>query len=166
MTTSLSSLKMKEKYSWETCTNNMSSRCFSNMNYIWLIIRLRISSSTQRNLVGLKMTTWQITKFPKNLNAKWMKIYTMRKTIVFRWFFVDRVFIYSIDRYFLSLDLMSANYNALRYYDPDLVCGTTSWIQFLSLVTKEKYFLESKSFRSKVCSLCFVNNYLTRRFFG
>jgi hypothetical protein len=52
--------------------------------------------------------------------------------------------------YMISLDMISANFSSLKYYNPALVRNCTSWNEFLSQFTSIKYFHESKFFRQLV----------------
>ena len=59
--------------------------------------------------------------------------------------------------YFLSIDLVKANYQALKYYTrkikhipkskSDIVLGTDTFQEFISKFTEESYFKEAKKFR-------------------
>lgn len=51
-------------------------------------------------------------------------------------------------KYYVSLDFTSANFNALRYYDPRLVFETKNWVEFLSRYTSYQALLNSKRFRA------------------
>lgn len=61
---------------------------------------------------------------------------------------------------FLSIDLVKANYQALRYYtrmilgkepsDDDIVLGTSSFEEFISKFTDEEYYAEAKKFRQVI----------------
>lgn len=63
-------------------------------------------------------------------------------------------------KYFISIDLVKANYQALRYYtrtiigkpqsEDDLVLGTTTFDQFISHFTNEEYYKGAKKFRQVV----------------
>ena len=54
--------------------------------------------------------------------------------------------------YFLSIDLQSANFQAIRQMDPGMVFGTSSWKELCARFTQLRYFQESKVFRLTVFS--------------
>ena len=54
------------------------------------------------------------------------------------------------NNWFLSIDLVKANYNALKYYSNDLVLNSNNYKSFVELFTNEQYYLESKKFRQVV----------------
>ena len=63
----------------------------------------------------------------------------------------DQVYKTHSDGYiFLSIDLVKANYNALKYFSSDLVLNSQNYIEFMKNFTKEEYFLTSKKFRQVV----------------
>jgi hypothetical protein len=54
---------------------------------------------------------------------------------------------FSDNCWFVSIDLIKANYNALKFYSKDLVLNTENYQQFIKLFSEEAYYLESKKFR-------------------
>ena len=54
------------------------------------------------------------------------------------------------NKFFISLDLKSANFNALRYYDKGLVLNCNNWDEFIAKFTDLKYYLKNKLFRQKI----------------
>ncbi len=54
--------------------------------------------------------------------------------------------------YFISLDLSSAGFNALRFYDRDLVFGAKNWEELLGRYTKHMCLIKSKKYRAIVLS--------------
>ena len=54
------------------------------------------------------------------------------------------------DAFFISIDLKSANFNSMKYYDESMVFNCNSWSELLKLFTDEIYFQKSKSFRQKI----------------
>lgn len=50
-------------------------------------------------------------------------------------------------KYFVSIDLKHANFNSLRYINPDIVLGCESYRDLLSKFTDESYFFKSKHIR-------------------
>lgn len=54
---------------------------------------------------------------------------------------------------FLSIDIVSANFTALWYYDPSILKHKDTWHRFLATFTDCEYILKSKSFRQKVFHL-------------
>lgn len=51
---------------------------------------------------------------------------------------------------FLSIDLKKANFQALRWYDPEIVLGENTWEDFLSHYTTSPSFISSKNLRQIV----------------
>jgi hypothetical protein len=60
--------------------------------------------------------------------------------------------------YFLSLDFSAAGFNALRYYNSDIVFGCNTWEEFLGRYTKYECLLQSKKFRSVLLSKLNIRN--------
>lgn len=56
-------------------------------------------------------------------------------------------------KYFVSIDFKSANFNSLRFVDPDILLGFRTWSDLITHETKFKYFQESKLFRQKIFHL-------------
>eukprot|EP01129_Flabellula_baltica_P017491 TRINITY_DN9704_c0_g1_i1.p1 TRINITY_DN9704_c0_g1~~TRINITY_DN9704_c0_g1_i1.p1 ORF type:complete len:377 (-),score=80.66 TRINITY_DN9704_c0_g1_i1:849-1979(-) len=54
------------------------------------------------------------------------------------------------DDFFLSLDLKSANFSAMKYYDESMVMNSDSWTDLLNKFTDDPYFHHSKAFRQKI----------------
>jgi len=53
-------------------------------------------------------------------------------------------------RYFLSIDLKKANYNALKFYDKGLVLDTNNYNEFISKYTDLEYIKQSKYIRQVI----------------
>lgn len=53
-------------------------------------------------------------------------------------------------KYYISVDIIKANYNSLRYINSKIVLNTTSWEQLIKMFTNAKYFTEAKYFRQIV----------------
>ena len=53
----------------------------------------------------------------------------------------------NIGKTFLSIDLTSGNFTALKHWDRDLVMNAETWEEFVGNFTKYKYFAEAKHFR-------------------
>jgi len=53
-------------------------------------------------------------------------------------------------RYFLSIDLRKANYNALKFYDKGLVLDTNNYNEFISKYTDLEYIKQSKYIRQVI----------------
>lgn len=51
---------------------------------------------------------------------------------------------------FISIDLIKANFVALKHYDPSILFNTENYEEFMKLFTKEKYFIESKYMRQVI----------------
>jgi hypothetical protein len=67
----------------------------------------------------------------------------------------DNINIYNHDdktwpKYYVSLDLIKANFTCMKYIDPELVLGAESWETFVAKFTPLKYFAEAKYFRQHV----------------
>ena len=52
--------------------------------------------------------------------------------------------------YYISCDIKKANFNAMKFYDPELVLGSATWEELISKYTSIPYFIESKHFRQIV----------------
>jgi len=55
-----------------------------------------------------------------------------------------------VNKAFASFDLVKANYNALRYIDPEIVLNTSSYEDLLRKYTDETYFVNSKHIRQVI----------------
>jgi R3H domain len=53
-------------------------------------------------------------------------------------------------KYYISLDIIKANFNSTRFYSPELVLNYTTWEDFIKSFTSIPYFIESKQFRQIV----------------
>lgn len=53
-------------------------------------------------------------------------------------------------RYFVSFDLKKANYNALKFYHPDIVLGTSSYDEFIGRFVDLEYFKKAKHIRQVI----------------
>jgi hypothetical protein len=53
-------------------------------------------------------------------------------------------------KYFISLDHVTANFNALKFYDPSIVLHCANWQELISKFTELEYFKRSKYFRQIV----------------
>lgn len=51
---------------------------------------------------------------------------------------------------FISIDLVKANFTALKHYDNSILFNTDNYEEFMRLFTDEKYFIESKYMRQVV----------------
>lgn len=61
--------------------------------------------------------------------------------------------IYSIEnigKSFASLDMVSANFNALRFFDKDIFKGHEMWMEYLSEFTQNEHYLSSKYVRQSI----------------
>lgn len=56
----------------------------------------------------------------------------------------------NINQYFLSFDIVKANFTALKYYSPELVLGANSYEDLLRNFTDDSYFIESKQIRQVI----------------
>lgn len=52
--------------------------------------------------------------------------------------------------WFFSIDMVKANYTALRFYDPSIFNHTNTWEAFLSQFTDNQHFIESKYMRQVI----------------
>jgi len=53
-------------------------------------------------------------------------------------------------KYFASFDLKKANYNALKFYHPDIVLGTRNYDEFIGRFTELEYFKKAKHLRQVI----------------
>jgi hypothetical protein len=56
----------------------------------------------------------------------------------------------NIGKYFLSIDMRKANFNALKHYAPDIFQNKPTWEDFLKQFTNEDYILKSKNIRQVI----------------
>lgn len=56
----------------------------------------------------------------------------------------------NVGQAFASFDLVKANYNALKYIDPEIVLNTSSYEELLERYTSEEYFIKSKHIRQVI----------------
>lgn len=56
----------------------------------------------------------------------------------------------NIGLWFFSIDMVKANYTALRFYDPSIFNHTDTWEEFLSQFTDNQHFIESKYMRQVI----------------
>lgn len=56
----------------------------------------------------------------------------------------------NIGLWFFSIDMVKANYTALRFYDPSIFNHTDTWEEFLSQFTENQHFIESKYMRQVI----------------
>lgn len=66
---------------------------------------------------------------------------------------IEKGSIYNPDndgRYFVSFDLKKANYNALKFYHPDIVFSTRTYDEFIEKFTDLEYFKKSKYIRQVI----------------
>lgn len=50
-------------------------------------------------------------------------------------------------KYYISLDIIKANFSAMKFYSKELVLGCDSWEEFVTIFTDIKYFMNAKYFR-------------------
>lgn len=60
----------------------------------------------------------------------------------------------NVGKWFLSIDLKKANFQALRYFNKDLVFGSDSYDEYVSRYTLSEYMQESKHTREVVFGQC------------
>lgn len=78
----------------------------------------------------------------------------------------------NIDKLFLSIDLRSANFQALRYVNPEIVNNKDTYVEFISEFTSDEYFKQSKKMRSAMLGelnakrITKVESYLTYQIIG
>jgi hypothetical protein len=54
------------------------------------------------------------------------------------------------NKFFLSLDLKSANFNVMRYFDKELVLHCATWDELIRKFTNVNYFIKNKVYRQKI----------------
>ena len=67
--------------------------------------------------------------------------------------YVKSVNLYNPDndgKYFVSIDMRKANFQALQYFDREIVFNTNSYNDFISMFTDKTYFKESKDIRQVI----------------
>lgn len=57
-------------------------------------------------------------------------------------------------KYFLSFDLTEANFNAMKYFDNDLIDGKDSYEEFISQFTDKQHLIKSKYVRQVIFGTC------------
>lgn len=50
-------------------------------------------------------------------------------------------------KFYISIDIIKANYNCMKFYNRNLVMNTDTWEEFMMKFTDIQYFIESKYFR-------------------
>lgn len=55
-----------------------------------------------------------------------------------------------VDKYYVSIDLVKANYQALKYVNPSIVSNTNSYEEFIGLFTDLEYMTKSKYLRQVI----------------
>ena len=56
----------------------------------------------------------------------------------------------NVGQAFASFDLSKANYNALKFINPEIVLNTNSYEDLMKLYTQEEYFINSKHIRQVI----------------
>ena len=56
----------------------------------------------------------------------------------------------NVGRYFLSIDMVKANFSALRHYNPDIVGGKDTYEDFIGMFTSSEYMKKSKYIRQVI----------------
>jgi len=69
----------------------------------------------------------------------------------------------SVGRYFISLDLVKANFHSLQWVDKALVLGCDTWAELVATFSPYQYLAEAKYFR-QVHHSPLPHNTLTRSF--
>lgn len=75
-----------------------------------------------------------LKEYPNKINASSRDIYSIQ----------------NVGKYFLSFDLVKANFQALKKYSKELVLYSNSYEDLVSKFTNEKYFIESKQIRQVI----------------
>lgn len=55
---------------------------------------------------------------------------------------------------FISIDMVTANYTALRYYDKSIFDNTNTWEEFIARYTNNLHFIHSKYIRQVIMGAC------------
>lgn len=58
--------------------------------------------------------------------------------------------VWSDDKYFITLDIVEANFTCLKLYNSQIVNNTTSWETFVKQFTSLNYFVEARNFRQTI----------------
>ena len=61
------------------------------------------------------------------------------------------------DKVFLSIDMIQANFNSLRHYDPSIFNGKNTWESYIAEYTDNAHFIESKYIRQVIFGACNPN---------
>lgn len=56
--------------------------------------------------------------------------------------------------WFISIDMVTANYTSLNYYDSSIFDNTNNWEEFMSQFTKNQHFIQSKYMRQVIMGTC------------
>lgn len=67
----------------------------------------------------------------------------------------------NIGRYFISIDMKKANFNALRNYNPEIFGNAATWEEFISKFTDNKYIIKSKYIRQVILGNCNPKRHVT-----
>ena len=54
------------------------------------------------------------------------------------------------NKIYISLDIITANFTAIKFFDPELVLGFANWKELIKSFTDIEYFIQSKHFRQIV----------------
>jgi hypothetical protein len=65
----------------------------------------------------------------------------------------------NITKYYISIDIIKANYNTMRSYDPSIFKDTNSWEDFMATFTTVPYFINSKFFRQIIFGNLSLKNF-------
>lgn len=62
-------------------------------------------------------------------------------------------------KYYISIDMIKANYNAMRMYDPSIFKGSSTWEEYMATFTTIPYFIKSKYFRQIIFGNLSLKNF-------
>lgn len=60
----------------------------------------------------------------------------------------------NIDKLFISIDMIKANFSSLHHYNAEIFKGANSWVEFVNKFTSSKYIMYSKHIRQIIFSNC------------
>lgn len=66
-----------------------------------------------------------------------------------------------IGKTFISIDMVQANFNSLRHYNPDIFGGAENWKQFIGRYTSNEHIINSKYIRQVILGNCNCKRHIT-----
>lgn len=107
------------------------------------IIQAILTNTAYQEFNNMDMNKYSIKDFPKDVTSK--NIYNCE----------------NVNRIFLSIDMKKANFQALKYVNPDIVFNKDTYEDFIDLFTDLDYIKESKYSRQVIFGKCNPKRHIT-----